>query len=44
LKSQATSEAEVASFELLSEDTQSILEAAKKLPPEVDTKKPHNKP
>lgn len=43
LKSQATSEAEVASFELLNEDAQSILEAAKKLPPEVETKKPKNK-
>jgi hypothetical protein len=38
LKSQAKTEAEVASFELLNEDAQSILEAAKKLPPEVEKK------
>ena len=38
IKSQAKSEAEVASFELLNEDAQSILEAAKKLPPEVEKK------
>ena len=44
LKSQATSETEVASFELLTEDAQSIMEAAKKLPPEVETKKARNKP
>ncbi len=37
-KSQAKSEAEIASFELLNEDAQSILEAAKKLPPEVEKK------
>ena len=35
LASEAKSEAEVASFELLNEDAQSILEAANKLPPEV---------
>ena len=38
LKSEAKSEAEIASFELLNEDAQSILEAAKKLPPEVEKK------
>ena len=38
LKDQMKSDAEVASFELLNEDAQSILEAAKKLPPEVDKK------
>jgi hypothetical protein len=38
LKAQAKSEAEIASFELLNEDAQSILEAAKKLPPEVEKK------
>ncbi|HEX7296987.1 MAG TPA: hypothetical protein VF251_14630 [Pyrinomonadaceae bacterium] len=43
LKDQAKSEAEVASFELLNEDAQSILEAAKKLPPEVETRKAKNK-
>lgn len=36
---QAKSDAEIASFELLNEDAQSILEAAMKLPAEVDTKK-----
>ena len=39
LRDQMKSEAEVASFELLNEDVQSILEAAKKLPAEVDKKK-----
>ena len=39
LAAQAKSEAEVASFELLNEDVQSILEAATKLPPEVIEKK-----
>ena len=34
----AKSDAEIASFELLNEDAQSILEAANKLPPEVDKK------
>lgn len=38
LRDQLKGEAEVASFELLDEDVQSILEAAKKLPPEVDKK------
>ena len=38
LKDQMKSDTEVASFELLNEDAQSILEAAKKLPPEVDKK------
>ena len=36
---EAKSDAEVASFELLNEDAQSILEAATKLPPEVVDKK-----
>ena len=36
LGAEAKSEAEIASFELLNEDAQSILEAANKLPPEVD--------
>ena len=35
LAAEAKSEAEIASFELLDEDAQSILEAANKLPPEV---------
>ena len=39
LATEAKSEAEVASFELLNEDAQSILEAANKLPPEVVDKK-----
>ena len=39
---EAKSEAEVASFELLNEDAQSILEAATKLPPEVDKKAKKN--
>lgn len=43
LKGQLKSEAEIASFELLNEDAQSILEAAKKLPPETE-KKAKNKP
>jgi hypothetical protein len=38
LSAQAKSDAEVASFEMLNEDAQSILEAANKLPPEVDKK------
>lgn len=38
LRAQAKGDAEVASFELLNEDAQSILEAAKKLPPEVEKK------
>ena len=36
---QAKSDAEIASFELLNEDAQSILEAATKLPAEVENKK-----
>jgi hypothetical protein len=36
---EAKSDAEIASFELLNEDAQSILEAATKLPPEADPKK-----
>src|SRR5918998_1221690 len=39
LSAEAKSEAEIASFELLHEDAQSILEAATKLPPEVVDKK-----
>jgi hypothetical protein len=37
-RDKAKSEAEVASLELLNEDAQQILEAAKKLPPEVEKK------
>src|SRR5215204_594401 len=36
LGAEAKSEAEIASFERLNEDAQSILEAANKLPPEID--------
>ena len=39
LGAEAKSEAEVASFELLHEDAQSILEAANRLPPEVEKAK-----
>jgi hypothetical protein len=39
---QAKTDAEVASFELLNEDAQSILEAVNKLPPEVDKKAKKN--
>lgn len=42
LSADAKSEAEVASFELLNEDAQSILEAANRLPPEVDKKAKKN--
>ena len=44
LAAEAKSEAEIASFELLNEDAQSIVEAANKLPPEVvvDKKKNNN--
>src|ERR1700752_327419 len=42
LATEAKSEAEIASFELLKEDAQSILEAANKLPPEVDKKAKKN--
>jgi hypothetical protein len=39
LKDQMKTEAEIASFELWAEDAQSVLEAAKKLPPETTDKK-----
>lgn len=39
LTAEAKSDAEIASFEMLNEDAQSILEAANKLPPEVIDKK-----
>ena len=39
LATEAKSDAEIASFELLNEDAQSILEAANRLPPEVVDKK-----
>lgn len=39
LSTEAKSDAEIASFELLNEDAQSILEAVNKLPPEVLDKK-----
>ena len=39
IRDQAKTEAEIASFEMLNEDAQQILEAANRLPPEVDTKK-----
>ncbi len=42
LSAQAKSDAEVASFEMLNEDAQSILEAANKLPPEVEKKAKKN--
>ena len=42
LSTEAKSDAEIASFELLNEDAQSILEAANKLPPEVDKKAKKN--
>jgi hypothetical protein len=42
ISAQAKSDAEVASFELLNEDAQSILEAVNKLPPEVDKKAKKN--
>jgi hypothetical protein len=42
LSAEAKSDAEIASFELLNEDAQSILEAANKLPPEVDKKAKKN--
>src|SRR5215212_1620931 len=42
LSADAKSDAEVASFELLNEDAQSILEAANRLPPEVDKKAKKN--
>lgn len=42
LAAEAKSDAEIASFELLNEDAQSILEAANKLPPEVEKKAKKN--
>lgn len=42
LRTEAKSEADIASLELLNEDAQSILEAAGKLPPEVDKKAKKN--
>jgi hypothetical protein len=42
LATEAKSDAEIASFELLNEDAQSILEAANRLPPEVDKKAKKN--
>ena len=42
LSAEAKSDAEIASFELLHEDAQSILEAANRLPPEVDKKAKKN--
>jgi hypothetical protein len=43
LSTQAKNDAEVASFELLMENAQSILDAANKLPPPVDPKKEKSK-
>jgi len=43
LSTEAKSDAEIASFEMLNEDAQSILAAANKLPPEVDKKAKKNK-
>lgn len=42
LRTEAKSDADIASLELLHEDAQSILEAANKLPPEVDKKAKKN--
>lgn len=42
LRTEAKSDADIASLELLNEDAQSILEAANKLPPEVDKKAKKN--
>ena len=42
LRTEAKTEAEISSMELLNEDAQSILEAATKLPPEVDKKAKKN--
>jgi len=39
---EAKGDAEIASFEMLNEDAQSILEAANKLPAEVDKKAKKN--
>lgn len=41
-RTSAKSDAEVASLEMLNQDAQQILEAAKRLPPEVETKKKKN--
>jgi len=41
-RTQAKSEAEVASLEILNDNAHQILEAAKKLAPEVETKKKKN--
>ncbi len=43
LSSEAKSDAEIASFEMLNEDAKSILEAANKLPPEAEKKAKKNK-
>jgi hypothetical protein len=43
LRDQVKTEAEIANFEMLNEGAQQILEAANKLPPEVDNKKRKNK-
>jgi hypothetical protein len=43
LRDQAKTEAEIANFEMLNEDAKQILEAANKLPPEVDSKKSKKK-
>ncbi|HEX2271181.1 MAG TPA: hypothetical protein VHH35_16670 [Pyrinomonadaceae bacterium] len=42
LRTEAKSDSEIASLELLNEDAQSILEAANKLPPDVDKKAKKN--
>jgi hypothetical protein len=42
LSAEAKTDAEIASFELLNEDAQSILEAVNKLPPEVEKKAKKN--
>src|SRR5829696_5627171 len=42
LSTEAKSDAEIASFELLNEDAQSVLEAANRLPPEVEKKAKKN--
>lgn len=42
VSSEAKSDAEIASFEMLNEDAKSILEAATKLPPEVEKKAKKN--
>jgi 2-phospho-L-lactate guanylyltransferase (CobY/MobA/RfbA family) len=42
ISADAKSDVEIASFELLNEDARSILEAANKLPPEVEKKAKKN--